>query len=98
MLRELEVRLDELTVPLLVPLRTSKTLDGAVMADLLALGPDLIRAVSNEVSVPVSLVGKSWFLFTSMLGEADHATAPEPIRDAAWQWQSLLAKAFGPDF
>jgi hypothetical protein len=33
-----------------------------------------------------------------MLAEAEHAHAPEPILDAAWQWEDLLSKAFGPRF
>jgi len=57
-LRFIEDRLDELTIPLLVPLRTSKTLDGETFADVLALGDELIEAVSTEVAVPVSLVGQ----------------------------------------
>jgi hypothetical protein len=34
----IERRIDELTVPLLVPLRTTKLIDGVVFADLLAVG------------------------------------------------------------
>jgi hypothetical protein len=93
-----EMRIDELTVPLLVPLRTSKTLDGAVMADLLAAGRDLVHALGGVEIVPKSLVGKAWFIFTAMLAEADHAREPEPILDAAWHWAELLRKAFGPEF
>jgi hypothetical protein len=39
-----------------------------------------------------------WSIFTTMLAEAEHAHAPEPILDAAWQWEDLLSKAFGPRF
>jgi hypothetical protein len=70
-LADIEARLDALTIPLLVPLRSTKTLDGTA-------------------------IGKAWFIFTSMLDEADHATAPEPILDSAWQWQERLHRAFGP--
>ena len=97
-LSEIEARLDDLTTSLLVPLRSSKTLDGVAFAGLLALGHDLVTAVSSEVTVPISLVGKCWFLFTAMLAEADHSRAPEPILEAAWQWQEYLRRAFGPRF
>jgi len=39
-----------------------------------------------------------WFIFTTMLAEAEHTRAPEPILDAAWQWEDLLRNAFGPRF
>ena len=97
-LGSLEARLDDLTLPLLGPLRLSKTLDGAVMADLLQLGDDLEAALVDRASVPTALVGKAWFVFTAMLAEADHARNPDHILDAAWQWQEKLQRAFGPKF
>jgi hypothetical protein len=97
-LHGLEARLDDLTIPLLGPLRMSKTLDGTVMSDLLQLGDELGAALSDETTVSTALVGKAWFVFTAMLAEADHAQNPEPILDAAWQWQEKLRQAFGPRF
>jgi hypothetical protein len=94
----IETRIDELTAPLLVPLRTSKVIDGIVFADLLAVGKDFVDAVGRVEVVPKSLVGKVWFIFTTMLAEAEHTRAPEPILDAAWQWEDLLSNAFGPRF
>ena len=97
-LASIETRIDELTVPLLVPLRASKVIDGVVFADLLAVGRDLVDAVGRVEIVPKSLVGKVWSIFTAMLAEAEHTRAPEPILDAAWQWENLLSRAFGPRF
>jgi len=97
-LADIETRIDELTVPLLVPLRTSKVIDGIVFADLLVVGRDLVDAVGRVEIVPKSLVGKVWSIFTTMLAEAEHTRAPEPILDAAWQWEDLLSKAFRPKF
>jgi hypothetical protein len=97
-LEGLEARLDDLTIPLLGPLRTSKTLDGTVMEDLLQLGDELGETLSGRATVPTALVGKALFVFTAMLAEADHARSPEPILDAAWQWQEKLQRAFGPKF
>jgi hypothetical protein len=76
----------------------SKTLDGEVMAQLLQVGDELAKAIGDTDQVPVRLVAKSWFIFTQMLTEADYASSPEPILDAAWQWQERLQRAFGPRF
>jgi len=65
------------------------------MTELLQIGRDLVEVVSTLDLVPRTLVGKSWFLFTQMLSEADHTRTPEPILDAAWQWQGFLRRAFG---
>jgi hypothetical protein len=97
-LTQIEARLDELTLPLLLPLRSSKTLDSVAFADLLRLGDELAVAIRTADQVSVRLVGKAWFVFTQMLTEAEHAPSPEPIRDAAWQWQERLSQAFGPHF
>lgn len=97
-LATLEARIDELTGPLLVPLRVSKELDGAVMADLLAVGRELVDALDGVEVVPKALVGKVWFIFTQMLTEAGYAREPEPILDAAWRWDELISKGFGPKF
>jgi hypothetical protein len=93
-LAEIEARLDDVMQPLLVPLRVSKTLDPAAMEDLLGIGRDLAEVAPTVAAIPRSLVGKSWFVFTSMLAEADHTTAPEPILNA-WQWAELLQIAQG---
>jgi hypothetical protein len=97
-LAEIEARLDDVMQPLLVPLRVSKTLDPAAMEDLLGIGRDLAEVSPTVAAIPRSLVGKSWFVFTSMLAEDDHTTAPEPILNAAWQWAELLQRGFGPTF
>ena len=97
-LSNIETRIDELTVPLLVPLRTTKKIDGALFADLLAVGRDLVNAVEGVDIVPKSLVGKVWSIFTTMLVEAEHTREPAPILEAAWQWEDLLDRAFGPKF
>jgi hypothetical protein len=53
------------------------------MADLLQLGDALARSITSADFVPKSIVGKSWFVFTQMLTEAQPSRQPEPIRDAA---------------
>jgi hypothetical protein len=70
------------------------------MTDLLETA-DLIRAKINEDDlVPRRLTGTLWFIFTSILTEAEHAHkhSPEPILDAAWNYEERLRKSFGPKF
>lgn len=91
----LEERLDTLTTALLLPLRAEKRVDPESMALLLTLGDDLLQAVADRPFVSKALVGKAWFVFTSLLAEADHARDPEPILDA-WSWAEKLRSVYGP--
>lgn len=92
----IEHRLDQLTLSLILPLRTEKRL---VVEDLDALCA-LVATGRNDGLfdglIDVKLAGKFWDVFCSMLAEADHAREPEPILDAAWRYQEELRRAFGP--
>ena len=97
-LEQLEERLGEAATRLLPYLRASKLIDSTAMADLLETA-DLIRAKLNEDDlVPRRLTGTLWFIFTSMLTEAEHTRSPEPILNAAWNYEDRLRKIFGPQF
>jgi hypothetical protein len=54
--------------------------------------------LGSEEVVPRELVGKLWFIFTTLLSEAESAPAPDAILDAAWEYSERLQKIFGPDF
>lgn len=97
-LAAIETRLDDVTTALLPPLRASKTLSPGVVDELMVIGRDFAEAVASESVVSRTLVGKTWFVFTAMLAEADHTATPEPILTVAWQWQEWLRRAFGPTF
>lgn len=97
-LAAIEQRLDEVTAALLPPLRANKTLVPAAVEQLMVIGSDLAATAAQESTVPRSLVGKAWFVFTAMLAEADHTNSPEPILTVAWQWQEWLRRGFGPTF
>jgi len=97
-LEQLEERIGEAAARLLPYLRISKLVDSSAMTDLLDTA-DLIRVeLAGEEFVPRRLVGTLWFIFTSMLAEAEHARAPESILDAAWSYEEKLTKIFGPAF
>lgn len=97
-LADFEKRLDVLTTALLVPLRTSKVIDYAAMNGVMQLLTDLEAALASEQSVPKTLVGKLYFVFSSMLAEAGHAKSPAPIVAAAWDIEERLTRIFGPRF
>jgi hypothetical protein len=97
-IEQLEERLSEVAARLLPYLRASKLVDSTAMTDLLETA-DLIRAKFNEDDlVPRRLTGTLWFIFTSMLTEAEHTHSPEAILNAAWNYEDRLRKIFGPRF
>jgi hypothetical protein len=65
--------LDEIILQLLVPLRTSKTLDARVLKRVTELIDEIGGHLAAEPMVPKQLVGTLWFIFTTMLAEAAHA-------------------------
>lgn len=97
-LSDIERRLDALTVPLLGPLRANKTIEPHAASELRLLGRSLAETAAQAESIPRLLVGKSWYVFTAMLAEADHSPSPDPIREIAWEWAEFLRMAYGPTF
>jgi len=98
---EVVEQIDTLSSELLLSLRKggrAKQLDKNLFARLTSAIDELGRLLSNENHVSKDLVGKLWFIFTSMLAEADHANHPEPILAAAWDVQERLTRIFGPHF
>ena len=93
---ELEARLDKATTALLPGLRTTKRLDALALAEVLDVADEFASALASREDIPRALVGKLWFVFTAILTEADHASEPEPLLDAAWDYQERLRKIFGP--
>jgi hypothetical protein len=100
-MREVIEQIDALSSELLLSLRKggrAKQLDKNLFARLTSAVDELGRLLNNETQVSKDLVGTLWFIFTSMLAEADHANDPEPILSAAWDIQERLTRIFGPHF
>lgn len=98
-IEEITAKIDALTLDLLGPLRMSKTINHGALAKLTealdALGPLL----EPETMISKSLAGKLWFIFTSMLSEAEHARSNrEQIEIVAWDIQERLRRLFEPRF
>ena len=89
--------IDSLLLDLLGPLRTSKTINQTAFTKVTQAIDRLQPLLDQERLVPKELVGKLWFIFTSMLAEAEHAKERrEQIEIAAWDIQERLRKLFSP--
>lgn len=93
MLRE---RFDDVVLRVLEPVHMRKSIDEQAIAELRSVLDELRAVLGDREQVPREFVGHLWFVFTSMLGEADHAKNPTPILDAAWDIQERLRRIFGP--
>ena len=91
--------IDSLLLDFLGPLRTSKTINQSIFFKVTQAIDRLQPLIDRETLVPKVLVGKLWFIFTSMLSEAEHAKDKrEQIEIAAWDIQERLRRLFGPQF
>lgn len=95
---ELSVQINEAIPALLGPLRTQKQLDRNALTKIEAILVELSQELSSSENVSKQLVGRLWFIFTSMLGEAEHAKNRDEIEIAAWGIQEKLRRIFGPHF
>lgn len=97
-LQSIEADIDAATTALLVPLRTMKRVDERALSDIKSAITDFGEVVASQQTVSKTLVGKLYFIFTSMLAEAEHARNPAPIITAAWSIEDQLTRIFGPHF
>ena len=98
-IEEITTIIDGLMLDLLGPLRTAKTINQGALTQLTEALDALQPLLELETMVPKNLVGKLWFIFTSMLSEAEHARSNrEQIETAAWGIQERLRHLFGPKF
>lgn len=96
---QITVEIDSLMLDVLGPLRTSKTINQTAFTKLKGKIDNLLPMMETQQYVPKELVGKLWFIFTSMLSEAEHAkTNREEIEILAWDIQERLRRLFGPKF
>ena len=82
----------------MLPLRISKSIDVDSLKELNKLLSDVTTLYAESEMIPRQLTGNLWFIFTSMLSEAEHTRNLEPILNIAWELQEKLRRIFGPRF
>jgi hypothetical protein len=97
-LNEITSQIDTLTLKLLGPLRSSKRIDQNVFRQLLSLIDVLNPLLKEQDEVPRVLTGNLWFIFTSILTEAEYAKNRNDLDMAAWELQEKLRRIYGPRF
>lgn len=95
---EIEQTVDKLLLDVLGPLRASKTINREAIQQLNIAIDELIPLLSNQANVPRILTGTLWYIFTSMLTEAEYAENRQEIENTAWGLQDKLRKIYGPIF
>jgi hypothetical protein len=90
--------IDALALEILGPLRSSKTINKVALQKLDAFIEELAPLLKDQESVPRVLTGHLWFIFTSMLTEAEYAKNRHEIDMVAWGLQDKLRKIYGPLF
>ena len=78
-------KLDQIITDLLPAIRMDKRIPEKAFNDFKALLDHYEVILKDQSEVPKSLVGSLYFVFTSMLAEADHAKEPDNIITAAWE-------------
>ncbi len=93
-LDHLEEQAQRLMLDILVPLRTEKKLNRPAIESLCSLIQAFGEATVNHDLIPKFFMVCFFDVFTSMLAEAEHASDPEPILDAAWEIEERLSSVF----
>ncbi len=95
----LTIEIDSLVLDLLGPLRTSKTINQMAFTRLKNSIEKLGPLLESRELVPKKLVGTLFFIFTSILSEAEHAkNNKDEIEFLAWDIQERLENLLGPKY
>ncbi len=78
-MKKIEESIDVLTLDLLVPLRTSKSINRVAFDELYTLFDELKILLKGEKSIDRKLPGLMFFIYTSVAAEAEHAHYTNPI-------------------
>lgn len=93
-LNSITQEIDLLIQDLLIPLRTSKTINRNAFDKLYTLLDETGNIIKDEDVVPVQLVGKLLFIYITMNGEGDHVKYTDPIFMEIGKVESYLSKIF----
>lgn len=76
---EIEESISELTVDLLVPIRTSKIVNKEAFDKLYVLLDELKVLIKGEKTISRRLAGLLFFIYTTILAESEHSHYSNPI-------------------
>lgn len=88
---EIEKILSELTIDLLVPIRTDKTINKEAFDKLYLLLDELKTLLKGEIKIHRRLAGLLFFIYTSVLAESEHAHYSDPIFVATARLEEYLS-------
>lgn len=91
---EIEEAINKLTVGLLVPIRTSKTVNKEMFDNLYVLLDELQELMKGEVLINRKLAGLLFFIYTSVSAEAEHAHYLNPIFIETGKLEGYLSEIF----
>lgn len=89
---EIEEIINKLTVDLLVPIRTSKTVNKLAFDKLYLLLDELKSLIKGEVLISRKLAGLLFFIYTSITAEAEHSHYSNPIFIEVGRLEDYLSK------
>lgn len=89
---EIEEAINKLTVELLVPIRTSKTVNKEAFDKLYVLLDELKELVKGEILIRRKLAGLLFLIYTSISAEAEHAHYSNPIFIETGKLEGYLSK------
>lgn len=89
---EIQESINKLTVDLLVPIRTSKTVNKEAFDKLYSLLDELKGLVKGEILINRKLAGLLFFIYTTISAEAEHAHYTNPIFIESGKLEDYLSK------
>lgn len=89
---EIEESINKLIVDLLVPIRTSKTINKAAFDKLYLLLEEVKMLVKGEVVINRRIAGLLFFIYTTVSAEAEHAHYSNPIFIEVGRLEDYLSK------
>jgi len=86
--------IDNITQELLIPLRTSKTINRAAFDKLYELLDELKNITEKDEYIPINIVGLLFLIYVSVSNEGQHTRFPDPIYIEAGKIESHLDEIF----
>ncbi len=91
-IEEIKIRIDEIIIDLLVPIRASKTVDQKAFDEFYLILDEVVSLVKGKEEINRELAGLIFFIYTSIEADANHARVDynHPLFRAVAKVQSYL--------